>query len=375
MFIPPHCPSPECTNYTQPVRPGWFQKTGFYSTITFGEVPRYRCKFCRTGFSKQTFSIDYYAKRRLDYRIIHNRINDGAGIRKIARDMDVKDKAITNRINRMARNATLANQMILDRLPFEEDLVLDGLQNFCVSQYFPDNYTIIVGKDSQFIYDCDYSTMRRGGRMTLDQKVRRDELEKRFLPPKGAIEKSFMRLLSTIKEKRPPKDVPLILYTDEKTDYQRALWKNTGFRNEMFSGRWRHHMTNSKEGRNTRNPLFSVNYIDREIRKDMASQVRETIQFPRNVSNAMLRMNLYLFDHNVRKPYRINDPKKRRLRHAQAAGLDRRYLDDLISGSLTWRYFKPKGLKLSSSARMTLGREWNTPLKKNPETLRKHLVA
>ena len=43
----------------------------------------------------------------------------------------------------------------------------------------------------------------------------------------------------------------------------------------------------------------------------MACHARETVQVPRNVSNLMLRLNLYLFDHNVRKPYRINDPAKR----------------------------------------------------------------
>ena len=183
MFTPPHCPNPNCENYDRPQRPDWYQKTGHYPTLTFGSVPRFRCKSCSKGFSRQTFSIDYFAKRRLDYRYIYNQINAGAGIRNIARDLKVRDKAISNRINRMARNAVLINQRILDTLPFGEDLVLDGLQNFCLSQYFPDNYTILAGKDSQFVYDCDYATLRRAGRMTAEQKVRREELEKLFRPP------------------------------------------------------------------------------------------------------------------------------------------------------------------------------------------------
>ena len=195
MFIPPHCPNPDCDHYELPDRPNWYWKTGSYPTKAFGSVPRFRCKSCKTGFSSQTFSIDYFAKRRLDYLYIHNQINAGAGIRNIARNLDVRDAAITNRINRMGRNAVLVNQQIVDLLPFEEDLVLDGLQNFCVSQYFPDNYTILVGKDSQFVYECDYATMRRGGRMTAQQKKKRAELEKRFRPPTRAIEKSFTRLL------------------------------------------------------------------------------------------------------------------------------------------------------------------------------------
>ncbi len=81
----------------------------------------------------------------------------------------------------------------------------------------------------------------------------------------------------------------------------------------------------------------------------------------------MLRMNLYLFDHNIHKPYRINDPEKRKLKHAQVAGLDQCNLESLLDGFFSRRCFKPVELRLSISARRTLGREWETPLKKFPE--------
>lgn len=374
MFHAPHCPNPDCPNYRAPNRPDWYQKRGHYPTLTFGSVPRFRCKSCRRGFSAQTFSLDYFAKRRLDYRVIHNRINAGAGIRNIARDMNVKDAAITNRINRMARNALLANQMIVSILPFKEDLVIDGLQNFCVSQYYPDNYTILVGKDSQFVYDCDYATLRRAGRMTPDQKIRRAELEKYFRPSGKAIEHSFGRLLEVVRKGRRD-EWSLILYTDEKKDYQRVLWGKKEYRSELFSGRWRHHMTNSKESRNQTNPLFPVNYLDREIRKDMASQCRETVQFPRNVSNAMLRMALYCFDHNLRKPYRIGNREKSKMRHAEVAGISRGVIDRVLKDFFTRRFFHRGDWKVSESARMTLDRSWLTPPKLKPEKLQKYLAA
>ena len=121
--------------------------------------------------------------------------------------------------------------------------------------------------------------------------------------------------------------------------------------------------------------MFSANYIDREIRKDMASQARETVQFPRNASNAMLRMSLYFFDHNVMKPYRINDPVKREWRHAQVAGLAAERLEGVVSEFFSRRCFRPKGMVLSESSRRTLGREWVTPLKGKPEVLRGYLAA
>jgi transposase-like protein len=375
MFIPPHCPNPDCEHYDSPTVQDWYRSIGQYSTKTFGTVPRFKCRSCRLGFSKQTFSIDYYAKRLLDYSYIYHKINDGAGLRKIGRDLHASCDSITNRINRMARNATLANRQIVNLLPLQEDLVLDGLQNFCNSQFFPDNYTIAVGKDSQFVYECDYATIQRAGRMTTAQKKRREELEKHFRASRQSIEKSFTRVLRSISMKAPKREIPLILYTDEKSDYRRSMWNDKQIREKMFSGQWRHHMTNSKVGRNTRNPLFSVNYMDREIRKDMASQTRETVQFPRNVANAMLRMNLYLFDHNIFKPYRIREEAGNPQSHAEVAGLERQVLEGIAGGFFTLRFFKPRELKLSESAQRTISREWKTPLKVKDELKRRYLAA
>ena len=131
-------------------------------------------------------------------------------------------------------------------------------------------------------------------------------------------------------------------------------------------------MVNSKEVRNSQNPLFPVNYMDREFRKDMASHARESVQFSRNVNEAMNRMSLYLFDHNYFKPFRVAHKVKRQLRHVEVAGLDREYLEGMISGFFESRYFWKKNHPMEVSARKTLNREWVTPLKKNDELVRKH---
>jgi transposase-like protein len=370
LMGPPHCSNPICLNYDRPQTTDWYRKAGFHPTKAFGQVPRFLCKTCGKTFSTQTFSIDYYAKKLVNYRYVYNQINAGAGIRNIARDLEVRDSTVTNRINRLARSALILNQMIVDHLPPKEDLVIDGLQNFCVSQYFPDNYTLVVGKDSQFAYDCDYATLRRCGRMTKDQKEKREKLEKIEKADPKAVKMSFLRLLWGVDRKLKQRTKPLIIYTDEKKDYQRALWdKRIGFDSRMFEGLCRHHTTNSQDARNQKNPLFSVNYFDREIRKDMASHSRETVQFPRNVCNAMLRMYLYMFDHNVRKPYRINNRELSQLRHAQVAGADLEYLKSLVGGFFEKRVFRPSEFKLSVSSEMTVNRRWTTPLKRSKERI------
>ena len=376
MFIPPHCPNPECDHYRNEPHGRWYRKLSPYTTKTFGSVPRFLCTHCHKSFSSQTFSIDYYAKKLLPYPLIHNQINAGSGIRNLARGFHVSPRTIRNRINRLARNAILIHEELLYQLGFTEDFVADGFESFCVSQYFPDNYHILVGKDSQFVYRWNYVTLRRKGRMRDEQKERRAELEKRFRASRTGIKSSFGNLMSFLDHRTRSRERPLILYTDEKSDYQRALWGRQNLKERMFDGSWRHHTVNSKEVRNTLNPLFPVNYIDREFRKDMACHARETMQFSRNVNEAMMRMSLYLFDHNYIKPFRIGDSQKKHLRHAQVAGLDRQVLEESVSRFFTGRKFWRIKKRLEGPGKRSLERGWVTPLKKiESEVRRKHLAA
>ena len=375
MFIPPHCPNPKCSLYHHEPEGPWYRKISPYETKTFGSVPRFVCSSCHKTFSTQTFSIDYFAKRQLSYQSIHNQINSGSGLRNIARNLKVSPRTIRNRINRLARNAIIIHESHLHQLPYLEDFVADGFESFCVSQYFPDNTNILVGKDSQFVYRWNYVTLRRKGRMRDEQKKRRMILENRYRADPRGIESSFGDLMAFLDRRTQSRSTPLILYTDEKKEYQRALWNRGDLRERLFCGSWRHHTINSREVRNTQNPLFSVNYIDREFRKDMASNARESVQFSRNVTEAMMRMSLYLFDHNYLKPYRVADREKKLYRHAQVAGLDRKILDDSVSGFFTKRSFWRMADPFDGPGKRTLERGWVTPLRDGVETKWNHLAA
>ena len=375
MFIPVHCPHPGCSNYHHPQTANWYRYFGIYRTKTFGSIPRFRCNSCRKTFSSQTFSINYYAKKTLKMRDLYAQVNGGVGIRKIARNLNVHHNTIRNRIARMTRNAILIHQQILSNLPFREDFVADGFESFCFSQYFPDNYHLLVGESSQFVYRTDYITLRRKGRMREDQKKKRADLEKQWRAPKGNLERSFGELCEWLAGMTSKRRSLLTLYTDEKTEYRRALMKSPICGPEISDRRWFHHTTSSHKARNRANRLFAVNYMDREIRKDMAAHARQTVQFNRNVNDAMLRMSLYVFDHNYLKPYRIRNGEKNRLRHAEVAGADRVELEMMLVGFFTNRYFSADKNSSEGPDKKSLERRWETPLGKNSKTVRKHLAT
>ena len=364
MIHPPHCVRPGCVNENPVQGSHWYKDYAPYWTKAFGMVTRWQCRVCKKTFGTQTFSINYYAKKVLDLSYIYNQINSGAGLRNIGRDLGVKSDVIANRIRRLARNAVIAHLRILDELPFEENLALDGFESFCGSQYFPDNTTIVVGEDSQFVYACDYVTIRRKGSMTARQKIARKSLEERFKAHPKNIENSFRTLLDLIQRWSPKSsEDPLILITDEKKEYERALRNHHSYDEELYSGHWRHLKVNSKLPRTRFNPLFPVNYIDREIRKDMACHARETVQWVRNVNNAMQRMFLYLYDHNVRKPFRIINSGNDNQRHATEAGIQKAKLESLTQGFFHARFFGHRPFQLDTPFMRTLLMTWRTPMK------------
>ena len=373
-FEPPFCANPACVHHRcGPSEPYTaYVAWGNYNTKAFGSVPRFRCSSCGKTFSRQTFRVDYWLKRVLDYDDLTERLSSCSSIRAIGRAWGVAGKAVQNRIGRGARQALALDSRLASLRHPDEDLAADGFESFCVSQYFPNNIHLLVGSRSQFVYEADHVTLRRKGRMTERQRARRERLERLFRPPPGALVVSFGRIatacLSVLSDGGRPS---LGLWTDEKVEYAQALDASPCVRALAGAGRLRHRTVPSRDARTIENPLFPVNYLDRELRKDLHEHVRETTCFGRNVNAQMERLTLYLHYHNHRKRHRTRLPGTTHVGEAGypvaevAAGLGRLWEER------AW---------LTRTALTECGREtWLrlrvTPLKVGREYLPKHLVA
>jgi transposase-like protein len=364
MFIPPHCTNKDCRNFHIPESKDWYKFFAYYHTKAFGKVPRFICKSCKKTFSSQTFSIDYYVKHPVDYQQILKSLNSAAGIRNIARNLSVHHQLITNRMIRLSKNAMIISEFLIETLPFLENFAVDGFESFIKSQYFPDNYNILVGTSSLFLYMIDYSHLRRKGRMTAVQKNTRDKIEKLYKASPDEIEKSITDILKWLVGHTGVSNL-LNIYTDEKKDYIRAVRKCDLVNRLIRKGKWNHVRINSRKPRTGSNYLFPVNYMDREFRKDIGMFSRESVKFGRNVNNAMRRINLYAFEHNFLKEFRIKDNKEKIPTHFEMAGGDGKLAMELIDGLYTKRYFWREERYISKPVLKVLRNEWVTPLEKS----------
>jgi len=371
---PPFCANPGCVHHIHDERDPYtaYQRWGSHRTKAFGIVPRFRCKLCKKTFSVQTFRVDYWLKRVYDYDDLTGRLASCSSIRALGRAYKVSSKSIQNRIGRAARQVlAFESRQAVTRKPVE-DLVADGFESFCLSQYFPNNIHILVGAESDHVYATDHVTLRRKGRMTEKQRRERDRLDQLFRPRPRALERSFGRMvetcLSLISEEPRPS---LTLWTDEKREYPRAIRASPCAQALVEAGRFMHRTIPSRAARTRQNPLFPVNYLDRELRKDLHEHVRESTCFGRNVNAQMERLTLYLYYHNYCKRHRTWLPGTT---HAQEAGYSLSVFS--VEATALWeRRAWFTHTELSDSGRETWLRLRKTPLKDHPDYLPKHVAA
>jgi hypothetical protein len=291
----------------------------------------------------------------------------------MARDFSVSVDVVLNKLSRLSRNCIGALQRLQRQLRLSEHLVADGFESFTVSQYFPCHLNLLVGNLSQLVYWFDYVSLRRKGRMSQEQRRRRRELERRFRADPTGLERSFGELYTLVSHLICDGRMLFTqLATDEHPAYHRALCKHIGLAALQQQRRFAALRVSSKLARTPSNPLFSVNYLDRQIRKDLAEHVRETVCFGRNVNRTIDRMAIYLFYHNLKKPYR--EAKGDLRTHAEVAGLSEREVGSICYGLYTRRAFFSR-VKPEGRARKMWLREYRTPLKEKPEYRPQYVAA
>ena len=375
-FTPPFCPNPSCSHHQDsPGDYSAFVRYGFHHTATFGPVPRFKCSTCGKTFSRQTFRLSYYLKRDLTFTTIASALVSCSSIRAIGRLVDASCASVSSRIARMSRQSlAFSSRLALSRTP-DEDLAADGFESFCVSQYFPNNITILVGQRSQFVYAVDHATLRRKGRMTPLQKATRARLDRIHRPDPKAITSSFRVILDEIAPIAFDSGrSDITLWTDQKKEYRTAIHSHMPASFLDQEERLVHRSISSRAERTRENPLAAVNYLDREIRKDLHEHTRETVCFARNVNNQMDRMTVYVFHHNFLKHFRIGGKGEDRRSHAEVAGYRKTALRKELAEVWVDRAFSTRE-SLRDMDRRTWFRTRATPLKTGPEHLQKRVAA
>ena len=226
----------------------------------------------------------------------------------------------------MSQRALVFHNEQIESFEIKEEVCFDGLENFAISQYDVNNIQQVIGRDSLFIYDFNFASLNRKGRMSQWQKRRLGEIE----CEKGGYDSKSIRLatadiLARIHRKKHHDCERMTLLSDEHFQYKRAIkW-------DLKSCKFEHVTISSKACRNFQNILFSVNHADLMIRQQVKAYSRETISFSKTSGAMCQKYALYMVYKNYMAPQFTKKHVRRPTAHthspAQILGITPRVLD------------------------------------------------
>ena len=294
-WIPPHCPSTTC-KYHNDLQSGWkWKHFGYYRRQTEPKrIRRFQCLACRVTFSSQTFSATYWLKRPEIISRLMTKVVGGMCNSQIATDLKASPAAIDRQIYRLGRHCQLFHLEKMKARPKFKKVVFDSFVTFEHSQYHPYHIHLAVDRQTAFIPYFTDSEVRRSGRMTVEQKAKREVIEKvRGRPDPQAVRKDVHELLRVVSANSSE----MILHSDEHQAYPRAM-------RELVC-RFRHIVTSSKQHRDRWNRLFEINLLDLLIRHAEAEHKRETIAYSKRRNAGLWRLVIFLVWKNYIRPKRV----------------------------------------------------------------------
>lgn len=304
-FEPRFCPWPDCAEHTR-TTPGYrFRRHGSYSTQLHDPIPRFRCHACQHTFSRQTFSVTYYAKRPGFLARIAAQLQAGAAHRQIARTLGCAPSTVTRRSARLGRHALQlhARARALLRGRLTEPVVLDHAGMFEYSQDLPFGVATPVGAESWYCYEIDPAPHARTGPRSDYQQRRLDARPRRHR--RGGFRGSTRRVVDLLLELVAPDD-SLDLVSDGHPAYLDIVARHPQhdrIRHAVYPNppRGPKGAPRSAEARERDRKMFPVDLWHMLIRHTCAHHRRETIAFGRRLNALMERMYLTVIWRNFLK--------------------------------------------------------------------------
>ena len=293
MFEPPRCPQPKCPMHSAP-SPDFYIKRGFYrSKVKAHPIPRFRCRECRRGFSRQTFRHDYRDKKpHLNVDVIKY-LCSGVGYRQSARMLGLTRRNLENKARKIQRTMGALGTNLLERAgaidretPREApvEIQFDEFETYEMCRNtMPLSVPTAVESHSRLILGAEAAPIRPRGVMTKMRLARIERHSKRYGERVDESPEACRRVLKRAAALRPAAPV-VRLQTDYKSTYP-------GYAAEAFGGRAiEHERTLGSDPRGARSPLAAINLTEAMMR-DLSGRVRRESWL---VSKAYRYLNMQL---------------------------------------------------------------------------------
>jgi transposase-like protein len=331
VFQPPRCPNQDCPEFARPT-PRFFTHQGSYHPKCRAHpVPRFRCRTCGRGFSRQTFRADYRDhKPHVNAQVI-KQLTHGMGFRGTARLVGLSRRCLELKARKISRNARaldlnlkarvarfgLGHEGSLMRVQFDEFETYEERRNTR-----PVTIAVAIESETRFHFAAVAAPIRPRGKMTKSRLAAIAAEEKRF-GPRRTRSRTACRVALRRAAKVQPGGRFVYLHTDKKRSYPSIARWAFGVR------RITHSRTSSRRPRGKRNPLFPINTEEADMRDKLSRLRRESWLVSKRRRFLNLHLALYSawrnwarprFNRDQLTPAELLGYAPRKLRHEELVG-------------------------------------------------------
>jgi transposase-like protein len=352
VFCPPRCPNSGCPAHhieTLGTTDFYIHKGSYHPKCRSRPVPRFKCKVCSRGFSRQTFRQDYCDNKPHLNAKLFELLASGLGLRQSGRILELSRRCVELKARKMARHLGNLDHNLLDQFPRGSSFQMDEMETFeNERRVCPLTLPVVIEQESMLIVAAESAPIRASGRMStkrLEAIARREEAEgRREDHSRGCLKRVFRRT------SRFCKRLEIVgVDTDEKTTYP-------GLARWAFGRKLRHQSFSSKLPRDTSNPLFPIN-LTNAMARDLNGRLRRRSWLASKRGRYLnLQMNVFMAYRNFVRP-RYNGEGET---PAQLLGFVTKQMTprDLLSWRQDWGWYSVHPLsRRTSSIRAVRARE------------------
>ncbi|MCP3980262.1 MAG: helix-turn-helix domain-containing protein [bacterium] len=339
-YRPPHCPWAECPSHGT-VSGFRYKRDGAYRRACdpLRKVPRYRCKICGRGFSKQSFAVSYFMKRPELLATIAALLVAGCAHRQIARTLGCAPSTVTRISARLGRASLLLLAEALEQIEFvDEGFAFDHFETFVYSQDDRLGIGTTVGQQSWFVYTFDPAPHRRAGRRSA---LRRTPRNAPAAPPPASYVRSTSRVLRVLKTICPGY---VRLASDDHPAYRHATRSVPDVVHRVYPNPPRGPGCDPRAAHERDRAMFPVDLLHKLLRHSQAHHRRETIAFGRRANAVLERFALMAVWRNFIK--HVTERRHEPTTPAMRVGITRSpwsWTDALAQRRFPWRLSMPEG--------------------------------
>ncbi|MCA8963761.1 MAG: hypothetical protein KDC48_02690 [Planctomycetes bacterium] len=248
--MPPFCPSSICSAHEKPGR-SWFTRDGYYRPKCRRlPVPRFRCRVCGRGFSRQTFRHDYGDHKPHTNAATYLHLVSGVGLRQTARLVGLDVHSVQGKLRKMARTCRRLHDNLCVELRATEYL-LDEEETYENASIRTVTMPVVIERETWFVVATTAGPIRRLAKAGSRRRRWQERDEKKNGRRPDASRACVRGALEDLR-KRLPEGARIQLHSDLKSSYA-TLAKS------VFGDAVTHLRTPGRAARTTANPLFPIN--------------------------------------------------------------------------------------------------------------------